>query len=406
MQLKKLQLANFRNYIEFVQEFNQLKTIIIGQNAQGKSNILEAINMLATSKSERAERDSNLILWNNEYALIFAAIEKKDDKLDIALQINASGKRKLKINGVAKKAPQADLLGNFFSVMFSCEDLYLIKGSPSVRRSWLDSILFQLDLQYHKSLQSYQKSVTQKNALIKKAREEGMPRKAFKDQVDIWNDQIINFGSEVLAKRIVFIDEIKTLARDFQKNISSGNEILDIVYESTIGNIEHGRGEMGIGNRDSISQIPDPQSPISDINKNIDQIKIQFKRSLEESFDLEYVRGQSVVGPHRDDLIFLINEKEAKSFASQGQQRSIVLALKLAEVRVIENRKGEIPVLLLDDVLAELDESRQDFLLHNLPENIQTILTTTHISDLQKEFLKGAEVLTVEQGKVIEKITA
>ena len=153
MQLKKLQLANFRNYIEFIQEFTQLKTIIIGQNAQGKSNILEAINILATSKSDRAERDSNLILWNNEYALIFAAIEKKDDKLDIALQINASGKRKLKINGVAKKAPQADLLGNFFSVMFSCEDLYLIKGSPSTRRSWLDSILFQLDLQYHKSLQ-------------------------------------------------------------------------------------------------------------------------------------------------------------------------------------------------------------------------------------------------------------
>lgn len=378
MQLKKLQLANFRNYIEFVQEFTELKTIIIGQNAQGKSNILEAINILATSKSDRAERDSNLVLWNNEYALIFATIEKKDDKLDIALQINTSGKRKLKINGVAKKAPQADLLGNFFSVMFSCEDLYLIKGSPSVRRSWLDSILFQLDLQYHKSLQSYQKSVTQKNALIKKAREEGMPRKAFKDQVDIWNDQIINFGSEVLAKRIVFVDEIKTLAREFQKNISSGNENLDIVYESTV-------------------KIKDSE---------IDQIKILFKQALEESFDQEYVRGQSVVGPHRDDLIFLINEKEAKSFASQGQQRSIVLALKLAEVRVIENRKGEIPVLLLDDVLAELDESRQDFLLHNLPENIQTILTTTHISDLQKEFLKGAQVLTVEQGKVIEKITA
>lgn len=378
MQLKKLQLANFRNYIEFEQEFNQSKTIIIGQNAQGKSNILEAINILATSKSDRAERDSNLILWNSEYALIFAAVEKKDDKLDIALQINTSGKRKLKINGVGKKAPQADLLGNFFSVMFSCEDLYLIKGSPSIRRSWLDSILFQLDLQYHKSLQSYQKSVTQKNALLKKAREEGMPRKAFKEQVDIWNDQIINFGSEVLAKRVVFIDEIKTLAKEFQKNISSGNENLNIVYESTI-------------------KMKEPET---------DKIKVLFKQILEESFDQEYVRGQSVVGPHRDDLIFLINEKEAKSFASQGQQRSIVLALKLAEVRVIENRKGEIPVLLLDDVLAELDESRQDFLLHNLPENIQTILTTTHISDLQKEFLKGAQVLTVEQGKVIEKITA
>ena len=381
MHIKKLQLANFRNYLEFEQEFNQLKTIIIGQNAQGKTNILEAINILATSNSDRAERDSNLILWDNEYALIFATIEKKDDKLDIALQINPSGKRKLKINGVAKKAPQADLLGNFFSVMFSCEDLYLIKGSPSIRRSWLDSILFQLDSQYHKSLQSYQKSVTQKNALLKKAREEGLPRRAFKDQIDIWNEQIINFGSEVLVKRVVFLDEIKEIAREFQKNISKDTEDLNIVYESTVKN------ESG-----SLA--------------NLSTTKEIFKQSLEESFDQEYVRGQSVIGPHRDDLIFLINQKEAKSFASQGQQRSIVLALKLAEVRVIENRKGEIPVLLLDDVLAELDESRQDFLLHNLPENIQTILTTTHISDLQKEFLRGAQVLTVEKGKVVEKITA
>lgn len=381
MHIKKLQLANFRNYLEFEQEFNQLKTIIIGQNAQGKTNILEAINILATSNSDRAERDSNLILWDNEYALIFASIEKKDDKLDIALQINPSGKRKLKINGVAKKAPQADLLGNFFSVMFSCEDLYLIKGSPSTRRSWLDSILFQLDSQYHKSLQSYQKSVTQKNALLKKAREEGLPRRAFKDQIDIWNEQIINFGSEVLVKRIVFIDEIKEIAKEFQKNISKDTEDLNIIYESTV------KDESG-----SLA--------------NLSTTKEIFKRSLEESFDQEYVRGQSVIGPHRDDLIFLINQKEAKSFASQGQQRSIVLALKLAEVRVIENRKGEIPVLLLDDVLAELDESRQDFLLHNLPENIQTILTTTHISDLQKEFLRGAQVLTVDKGKVVEKITA
>src|SRR3989338_6251238 len=130
MFLKKLKLVNYRNYTDFNKDFNHLKTIIVGQNAQGKSNILEAINILATSESERAEKDNDIVSWDKEYAIIFANIETKDSELEIALQINPTGRRKLKINGVAKKAPQADLVGNFFSVMFSCDDLYLIKGSP------------------------------------------------------------------------------------------------------------------------------------------------------------------------------------------------------------------------------------------------------------------------------------
>ncbi len=150
MFLEKLKLNNFRSYIDFEQVFNHPKTIIIGQNAQGKSNILEAINILATSESERAEKDSDLVFWDKEYALIFAEIESNTGNIEIALQINTTGRRKLKINDVFKKAPQADLLGNFYAVMFSCDDLNLIKGSPSARRRWLDSILFQLDNPYHK----------------------------------------------------------------------------------------------------------------------------------------------------------------------------------------------------------------------------------------------------------------
>ncbi len=379
MFLRKLKLTNFRNYIDFEQEFSQLKTIIIGPNAQGKTNILEAINILATSVSERAERDSNLVFWEQEYALIFADIQTKDDKLDIALQINASGRRKLKINGVLKKAPQADLLGNFFCVMFSCEDLYLIKGSPSTRRSWLDSILFQLDVKYHRTLQDYQKVVTQKNALLKKSFELGMSRKVLKDQLDIWNEQIINFGSEIILKRHNFIHEIKQVAKEFQSNISKGNEDLDLIYENTII-------------RAALE---------ANMTNLLDAIKASFKSALDVAFEQELARGQSVVGPHRDDINFLINGKEAKSFGSQGQQRSIVLSLKLSELKVIENRKNEVPVLLLDDVFAELDESRQDFLLHNLPLNIQTFLTTTHISDIQKELLENAQVIKIEKGKVV-----
>lgn len=387
MLLKKLKLTNFRNYTNFDQELNNQKTIIIGQNAQGKSNILEAINILATSQSDRAERDSELIFWDKEYALIFADIETKERTdldlplLEIALQINSNGRRKLKINGATKKAPQADLVGNFFAVMFSCDDLYLIKGSPGIRRKWLDSILFQLDPKYHKTILSYQKSVTQKNALLKQAQEIGLSKRELKDQVEVWNEQIINLGSEIIFTRINFIEEIEPIAKSFLINISKHTESLNMVYKSTI-----------------FTQDKAEESKT--------KIKKVFKDTIEASFDEELARGQCVIGPHRDDLIFLINNKEAKSFASQGQQRSIVLTIKLSELNIIENRTGETPVLLLDDVFAELDESRQDFLLHNLPENIQTFLTTTHISDIQKEFLRGAQLLEVKNGHIVENKTA
>lgn len=380
MRLNKLKLVNYRNYENFEGNFDHLKTIIIGQNAQGKTNILEAINILATAQSDRAEKDSDLVLWNKEHALIFAMIQTKDSELEIALQINPSGRRKLKINDVTKKAPQADLLGKFFSVMFSCDDLYLVKGSPSNRRSWLDSVIFQLDSKYHRTMQNYQKSVTQKNALLKSARETGLSKKSLKEQLEVWNDQIINSGSEIISTRLNFTEEIKPIAKEFQDNISKHTENLDLVYKSTIQTSDN-----------VIAACNDKEA-----------LQFLFKQSLEKSFEEELGRSQSVIGPHRDDLTFLINGKEAKSFASQGQQRSIVLAVKLAELKVIEKRKDEIPVLLLDDVFAELDESRQDFLLHNLPENIQTFLTTTHISNIQKEFLKGAQILEIKNGKVTE----
>lgn len=392
MLLKKLKLTNYRNYLNFEESFDHLKTIIIGQNAQGKSNILEAINILGTSESERAEKDSELIYFSNEYALIFATIEGrapaeskvcKPHLLEIALQITNSGRRKLKINGVSKKAPQADLIGNFFCVMFSCDDLYLIKGSPSNRRRWLDSVLFQLDIKYHKLLQDYQKSVTQKNALLKLAQERGMSKKQLKEQLEAWNEHLINLGTEIIFTRMNFINEIEPIAREFLSNISKQTESLGLKYQSTIF-----EGDETANRR---------------AGESAKEIKESFQKALQESFDAELARGQSLIGPHRDDLIFLINEKEAKSFGSQGQQRSVVLALKLSELKIIEKRTNEIPVLLLDDVFAELDESRQNFLLHNLPENIQIFLTTTHLSNIQKEFLREAQILEVKNGKILHK---
>ena len=382
MLLKKLKLTDFRNYSEFEEDFKELKIIIIGHNAQGKSNILEAINLLATSKSERAERDNDLIHWGKDFALIFADIEKEDGPSKIALQINSSGRRKLKINDVAKKAPQADLLGNFFAVMFSCDDLYLIKGSPSIRRSWLDSVLFQLDSKYHRSLHDYQKSISQKNALLKSARENVIPRKELKIQTEIWNEQIINSGAEIIYTRLEFLKEINPYSSELLKNISMRTEDLGLKYLCTIN-----KNEVEMPN----------EKP---------NIQFLFKASLENSFEEECARGQSVIGPHRDDLQFQLNGREARSFASQGQQRSIILSLKLGEVQVIEKRKNEMPVLLLDDVFAELDEKRQDFLLHNLPENIQIFLTTTHISDIQKEFIKGAHIIEIKTGKIVNKVSA
>lgn len=375
MLLKRLKLTNFRNLESFDQEFNCLKTIIIGQNAQGKSNILEAINILARSSSDRASKDSELIYFNSEYALINAFIKDKEDDLEISLQLSLKGRRKLKINGVAKRAPQADLIGNFFTVMFSSDDLYLLKGSPSIRRKWIDSNLIQLKSNYNKHFHAYQKAVAQKNALLKNAFESGMSKSELKDQLEVWNEQIVNSGTEILKMRFEYLDEITEVAMSFLKDISRQKENLKLEYLSTIFSDQK-------------------------ISKDISLIKRTFEDKQQELFEDEFRRGQALIGPHRDDLIILINHKEAKSFASQGQQRSIILSLKLSELKVIEQRKGKIPVLLLDDVFAELDESRQDFLLHHLPQGIQTFITTTHISDIQKELLENALVLKIEKGKL------
>ncbi len=402
MFLKKLKLVNYRNYLDFEGKFDHLKTIIIGQNAQGKTNILEAINILATAHSNRAERDNDLVYWNKEHALIFATVQTQNSNLEIALQINTTGRRKLKINDVPKKAPQADLLGNFFAVMFSCEDMYLIKGSPSIRRNWIDSVLFQLDSKYHRLTQDYQKSTTQKNSLLKQSFESGLSRKALKEQVEIWNNQIINSGSEILATRLKFLEDIRPITRDFQKNISKQNENLDLIYKSTVQLPDCVIARSFSDEAISQKQYRSNEIASPSVRNDKETLKSRFKKALDESFEAELARGQSLIGPHRDDLLFLINDKEAKSFASQGQQRSIVLALKLAELKIIEKRRGEIPVLLLDDVFAELDESRQDFLLHNLPKDIQTFLTTTHLSGIQKEFLRGAQILEIRNGQLVE----
>ncbi|MBI1858918.1 MAG: DNA replication/repair protein RecF [Candidatus Melainabacteria bacterium] len=378
MLLKRLKLTNFRNIEHFEEDFNTLKIIILGQNAQGKSNILEAVNILAKSSSDRALRDNELINFNKEFALINSDIKTSDDDIEISLQINTTGRRKLKINGVSKKAPQADLIGNFFTVMFAADDLYLIKGSPSLRRKWLDSNLTQLSKIYHNHFATYQKSITQKNALLKSAFESGMSRKSLQEQLSIWNKQIIEYGAEILLQRVDYVNKIESFAKQFLNDMSSGNETLQLNYFSKIFS--------------DTPYVPD-----------VEKIKAMFEDSINNSFDEELARGQALVGPHRDDVLIQINDKEARAFASQGQQRSIILSLKLAELKAVEILKNEVPVLLLDDVFAELDESRQNFLLHNLPEGIQTFITTTHISDLQHDLLENALVLKVEKGKIVKK---
>ncbi|MBI3307830.1 MAG: DNA replication and repair protein RecF, partial [Candidatus Melainabacteria bacterium] len=230
MLLKRLKLTNFRNIEHFEEDFNTLKIIILGQNAQGKSNILEAVNILAKSSSDRALRDNELINFNKEFALINSDIKTSDDDIEISLQINTTGRRKLKINGVSKKAPQADLIGNFFTVMFAADDLYLIKGSPSLRRKWLDSNLTQLSKIYHNHFATYQKSITQKNALLKSAFESGMSRKSLQEQLSIWNKQIIEYGAEILLQRVDYVNKIESFAKQFLNDMSSGNETLQLNY--------------------------------------------------------------------------------------------------------------------------------------------------------------------------------
>ncbi len=376
MFINSLKLQNFRNYGTCNIDFSDNKTLLIGKNAQGKTNLLEAIYYLATLSSFRAGNDQELMKWGSDYCLIEADLTKYNSNIELKIVINPPKQKVLKVNGL-KKSSFADFLGNLLIVNFSTSDLLLLRGSPSDRRKWLDDSIGQVYPAYKDRLSKYTRIRTQRNNLLKDFKGNPNINPAQDEFLSVLNEQLAVAGSNVIHLRQRYLKEIQQKAGQKHTDISLSDENLKIIYSST---------------------VIDEFNTINDEISKPDEICEKFLEKTESRKIEEIARGQTVVGPHRDDVLFTINNKNAVNFASQGQQRTVVLALKLAEIDLIEEIVQESPVLLLDDVLAELDNERQNFLLNSIKPTTQTIITATNLSAFDNEYLKDKKVYTINSG--------
>lgn len=355
MYIQELALSSFRNYSEMHITLDKGINIFKGDNAQGKTNILEAIYLCATARSHRTSQEKEVIKWDEEAAHITLDVQKRtfEDKIDF--HITQKGKA-VAINKMPV-AKLGELFGTVTVVMFSPEDLQLIKKSPKERRRFIDIELCQFNKLYYYALKQYYKVLKQRNNALKQ-----YTHGVDSEMLDVWDMQYVSYAKEVIEKRSEFIKQINALAKQIHADISGGKEDLEVVYEP---------------------------------NVQADHIEDKVARYRQK----DIMTQSSSVGPHRDDLKFLINGMDVKVYGSQGQQRTVVLSLKLAELRLMQENMGEAPILLLDDVLSELDDNRQKYLF-SYTENIQTLITCTGVEQSVWNNQKIGKLYNVVKGSV------
>ena len=380
MYLKSLHLRSFRNYIDRTVEFTAQKTILVGNNAQGKSNLLEAVELLASLKSHRTSRDRELVLDSATAGQIQATVERAYGTSELSMTFRKQGRRTVAVNRENMRR-QLDFLGVLNAVQFSSLDLDLVRGAPESRRSWIDDLLIQLEPVYASILQQYNQVLKQRNALLKKIRavrqetgDTSLSLDEYEPQLKLWDEQLAAAGSRVARRRARVIARLAPIAESWHKRISGETEQLEINYQP---NVEWQEDDPAVVQQAFLA-------------------KIQDRRMVEQ------YQGKTVVGTHRDEIEFAIDRTPARYYGSQGQQRTLVLALKLAELKLIEEVIGEPPLLLLDDVLAELDPNRQKQLLEVIGDRFQTIITTTHIDTFDRDWTKDSQILVVEAGEINE----
>lgn len=372
MRLKNIELKNYRNCKDLTLDLDFDKVLITGKNAQGKTNILESLYFLSTLKSPRTSNNLELINFDEEKAEINCNIVKSDTDIELDFSYSKEKKRELALNKV--KTTPKNFKTVLKTVLFSTGDLMLLRGNPSDRRDWLDRAITQVYPVMDERLSKYDKIRIQKNNLLKEYLKTGSLNNTL---LDVYNEQLVITGSNIIFLRKKFLEEIERIAREKHKIISE-NEELKIEYDCSF----------------LLSR------PADGIN-SLEKIAQNFTSALKERREEEMRRGQSCVGPHRDDIVFYINDNESTKYASQGQQRTIVLALKLSESDIITQKTGEEPILLLDDVLAELDDIRQNYLLKSINERTQTVITSVDTLLFEEEFLKDVKIYKIENGQII-----
>lgn len=367
MRLKTIQLKNYRNCESLNLDFDKPKTLITGKNAQGKTNILESIYFLSALKSPRTSNIYELIKFDTDGFRVEADILKSDTDISMSFAYTQDKHRELSINGT--KATVKDFKSILKTVLFSTVDLLLLRGTPQDRRDWLDRAISQIYPAYDERLSKYDKIRIQKNNFYKDYAKTGNFNE---DLLDVYNEQLSITGSNIIYIRKKYLKEIEYIAQQ-KHSIISETERLSIKYECSF---------------------------LQDDVDDIEAIQKHFYESLEERKQEEIRRCQACVGPHRDDVVFYINNEESTKYASQGQQRTVVLALKLSELEIITQKTGDEPILLLDDVLAELDDIRQNYLLKSIGSNVQTIITSVDTVLFEEEFLKDVRIYNIENGRI------
>jgi len=369
MFLKSLHLRQFRNYRDQQVSFTAPKTILLGDNAQGKSNLLESVELLATLRSHRATRDRELVQDSATEGYVNALLVRATGTLDMALLLRASGRRTVALNGQTLRR-QVDFLGAMSAVQFSSLDLELVRGSPGHRRTWVDTLLTQLEPVYAHILQQYNLALRQRNALLKQRSEESYGVDL--NQLAIWDAQLATLGTRVIRRRARVLARLAPLAETWHREISNSTEQLEVHYVPNV--------------------VIEKDDPVV--------IQEAFLEKIQKRAIAEQVQGTTLVGPHRDEIEFTINHTPARQYGSQGQQRTLVLSLKLAELKLIESILNDPPLLLLDDVLAELDMKRQNKLLDTIQDRFQTLITTTHLGSFDAQWLKSSQILHVSAGHI------
>jgi len=357
MYIESIQLKNFRNYESLELEFDQGTNILYGDNAQGKTNILESIYLCGTSKSHRGSKDKEMIRFEQEESHIRLFVCKNEMQYKIDMHLKKNKPKGVAINGIPIRKAK-ELLGVINVVFFSPEDLNIIKNGPAERRRFTDMELCQLDTIYVSDLSGYNHVLNQRNKLLKDI----STNEKLKETIDIWDEQLVQYGIKVIRKRREFIDELNEIASDIHRNLTGGLEEIEISYEP-----DAAEGSLA------------------------EKVFINRERDLKLK--------TSCTGPHRDDFCVMINGIDIRKYGSQGQQRTAALSLKLSEIYLVKKKIHDEPVLLLDDVLSELDSSRQNYLLNSI-HDIQTVITCTGLDEFVSHQFEINKVFHVIKGTV------
>lgn len=403
MHVEHLSLTNFRNYGRLECDFSPAATLLFGANAQGKTNLLEAIYYLATTRSQHTSQDKQLLSWEAEQSeepvvvgRLVARIMRQDGERLLEMRLiqerqgqQSTFRREALVD--RRKVRLMDLLGNLRVVLFLPQDVQLVSGSPSERRRYVDITLCQTDPVYCRTLSRYNKILEQRNALLRQIAEEGKGR----DVLPVFTEKLVELGGYVFARRATFIAALAREAhRIHYEELTNGRETLRLHYLPRLYNSDYVNGnEMASSQMEWAQWLEEADA---------EEASARFRHGLEEALQKDLARGRTTLGPQRDDWAFIVNGRDLGSYGSRGQQRTAVLALKMAEIEWMAAETSETPVLLLDEVVAELDEGRRELLLDYIRRGAQVILTATDPGMFTSSFLEQSTVMQVKNGRVAE----